>query len=95
MPYALPTQITLAQFERIDGLRNRARHDANSRSHIHGQPIRPLLTEVQHQSRLFDALIDAVGYANACEIEVLEEYADDLITACLTGRVETLDVEAV
>ena len=90
----LPTSITLAQFERIDGLRNRARYDANRRSHIHGQPLRPLLTEPQHQSRLFDALIETVGYSAACEIEVLEDFADDLITACLTGRVETLDAEA-
>ena len=94
MPNTLPTQITLAQFERIDGLRNRARYDANRRSHVHGQPMRPLHTEAQHQSRLFDALIETVGYANACDIEVLEDFADDLVTACLTGRVETLDVEA-
>jgi hypothetical protein len=94
MTYALPTQITLAQFERIDGLRNAARRDLNRRSHVHGQPILPLVNEAQHQSRLFDALIEVLGYSVACEIGVLEDYADDFITACLVGKIETLDVEA-
>ena len=90
----LPASITLAQFERIDGLRNAARRDLTRRSHIHGQPILPLANEAQHQSRLFDALIETLGYSVASKIDVLEDFADDLITACLVGRVETLDVEA-
>ena len=84
--------ITLQQFEQIDGLRNNARRDASPRSHITGQPIRPLLNEAQHQSRLFDALIAALGYSAASEIECLEEYADNLITDCLIGNVEVVDV---
>lgn len=87
-------QITLTQFERLDRLRNDARHDANRRSHIHGQPIRPLLNEAQHQSRLYDALIEVLGYEAATDIPCLEEYADNLITDCLIGRVDVLDVEA-
>lgn len=87
--------ISLQQFERIDGLRNAARRDANRRSHITGAPIRPLITEAQHESRLFDALIDLLGYQVACEIGDLEEYADSLITDCLIGKVEVLDLEAV
>lgn len=84
-------QITLTQFEQIDGLRNCARRDLNRRSHVHGQPLRPLLTEAQHQSRLFDALIAILGYGVASEIPDLEEYADTLITDCLIGKVAVLD----
>ena len=87
-------QLTLQQFERIDGLRDAARRDANRTDHRTGQPIRPLLNEAQHQSRLFDAIIDVLGYQAACEIENLEEYADSLITDCLAGAIEVLDEEA-
>lgn len=87
-------QITLSQFETIDGLRNAARRDDNRTSHITGQPVRPFLTEAQHQSRLFDALIDMLGYQSALDIEDLEVFADDLITCCLIGKIEVLDVEA-
>lgn len=87
--------ITLQQFEQIDGLRNAARRDLNRRCHITGQLIRPLITEAQHESRLFDALINLLGYRAACEIGDLEEYADSLITDCLIGKVEVLDREAV
>ena len=87
-------QITLAQFEKIDGLRDRARRDKNRRSHIHGQPIRPLLTEAQHQSSLFDALTEVLGYSVTSETLSLEEYADNLITDCLIGKVDVLDREA-
>jgi hypothetical protein len=87
-------QITLQQFEWIDGLRDKARRDVNRVSHITGQPVEPLLNEAQHQSRLFDALIDMLGYAVASEIPSLEEYADTLITDCLIGNVAVLDGEA-
>ena len=86
--------ITLQQFETIDGLRNAARRDANRTNHITGQPIRPLVTEAQHQSRLFDALIDLLGYQTANEIPDLEEYADNLIIDCLIGKVNVFDREA-
>ena len=86
--------ITLIQFEKIDGLRRAARYDATRRSHITGQPVRPLLNEAQHQSRLFDALIDILGYQAASGISNLEEYADNLITDCLIGKIAVLDEEA-
>lgn len=88
-------QITLSQFERIDGLRIAARCDENRRCHRTGQPIPPLATEAQHQSRLFDALIDLLGYRVANDLPSLEEYADNLITDCLLGKVDVLDAEAV
>lgn len=87
--------ITLSQFETIDGLRNAARRDATRVDHRTGQPLRPFATEAQHQSRLFDALIDLLGYGAACDILDLEEYADNLITDCLIGKVEVLDAECV
>jgi len=86
--------ITLRQFEQIDGLRDAARRDTNRLCHRTGQPIRPLLTEAQHQSRLFDALIAILGFQVANDIPSLEEYADNLITDCLLGKVDVLDVEA-
>ena len=90
--HTFPATISLEAFERIDGLRNAARYDANRRSHIHGQPLRPLLNEAQHESRLFGALVDILGFAAAIEIDDVSEYADGLITACLIGQVETADL---
>lgn len=86
--------ITLQQFERIDGLRNNARRDLSRRCHITGQPIRPALTEAQHESRLFDALISIFGFSFANEIVDLEVFADGFITDCLIGKVEVVDMEA-
>lgn len=86
--------ITLAQFERIDGIRRAMLRDMSAHSHITGQPIRPVLNDAQHENRLFDAIIDLIGYADACEIGDLGEYADSLITDCLTGKVDVLDGEA-
>jgi hypothetical protein len=80
-------QITLHHYEKIDGLRIAARRDANRRDHRTDQPIRPFLNEAQHESRLFDALIDLLGYQVANELPSLEEYADNIITDCLTGKV--------
>lgn len=86
--------ITLQQFEVLNGLRNRARADMDRRSYLTGQPIRPLLNAAQHQARLFDALIEALGYQAASEIDCLEDYADNLITDCLIGKVEVVDALA-
>jgi hypothetical protein len=77
----LPTSITLAQFEAIDGALNGTFRASD-------------MEAARAESRLFDALIDALGYSAASAIPSLTEYAADLVTACLTGRVETLDVEA-
>jgi hypothetical protein len=85
--------LTLTQFETLDGLRNYARTDANRVSHIHGQPIRALHTDAWHQSRLFDALIEVLGYQAASDIADIEAFADDLITDCLIGKVEVIDLQ--
>lgn len=88
-------QITLSQFERIDRLRRAARRDANPRDHRTGQPIRPMLNEAQHQSRLFDAMIDVLGYQAASDLPSLEDYADNLITQALLCQINVVDAEAV
>lgn len=77
-----PNHITLAQFERIDAALSATFYASDAEA-------------ARAESRLFDALVDALGYSVASEIASLTEYAADLVTACLTGRVETLDVEAV
>lgn len=74
----LPTSITLAQFEAIDGARS---------AMLRAQPR----DEARAESRLFTALIEALGYTTANDIPTLGEYADQLITACLTGAVDVED----
>ena len=81
MSYTFPTEITLAQFERIDGALSAAILASD-------------MEAARAESRLFDALIDALGYSVASEIPSLTGYAMELIAACLTGSIETLDVEA-
>ena len=97
MTNALPTQITLAQFETIDGLFN----DCLRRPLIEDVIAHPLASRDYLRTvfyvpewKLFDACVEAIGYAAASEYAGAVECAADLLTACLTGRVETLDVEA-
>jgi len=81
MPNTFPTQITLAQFERIDGALSAAFRASD-------------MEAARAESRLFDVLIDTLGYSVASEIPSLTGYAAELVAACLTGSIETLDVEA-
>lgn len=97
MTYTLPTQITLAQFERIDGLFN----DCLRRPQIEDVMAHPLASRDYVRTvffvpewKLFDACVEAIGYAAASAYASATECAADLLTACLLGRVETLDVEA-
>lgn len=91
-------QITLTQFERIDGIRSsmlRAERGLPaSVCTFPAQMVPAACNLARMESRLFDAIIDVVGYADACEIGDLGEYADSLITDCLIGKVEVCDVEA-
>jgi hypothetical protein len=77
----LPTSITLADFEAVD---------AAYGSLLRAAPEQ----EARMESRLFSALVGALGFMAAIDIDDVRAYAADLLTACLTGRVETLDVEA-
>ena len=97
MTDALPTQITLAQFEAIDSLFN----DCLRRPLIEDVIAHPLASQDYIRTvfyvpewKLFDACVDAIGYDAASEYASAVECAGDLLTACLLGRVETLDVEA-
>lgn len=77
----LPTTITLGQFEAIDGARS-----AMLRCLPH--------EEARAESRLFSALIGALGFNTANDIPDVGEYADELVAACLLGCVEVEDVHA-
>lgn len=74
-------QITLAQFEKIDGALQ------TFFAHEHGRYA------AVSESRLFDALIDLLGYPKANEIPSVSEYASQLVTGCLTGKIAVLDGE--
>ena len=92
-------QITLTQFERIDGIRSSMLHAERglpaSVCTFPAQMSRDVQNIARLESRLFDAIIDVVGYADACDIGDLGEYADSLVTDCLLGKVDVLDVEGV
>jgi len=97
MPNTFPTQITLAQFERIDGLFN----DCLRRPQIEDVMAHPYATRDYLRTvffapewKLFDACVDAIGYPAASAYTSATECAAELLTACLIGKVETLDVEA-
>ena len=80
MTQTLPPQISLAQFERIDALR--------------ADLYAATTTAARAESRLFDELIVVLGYQVANDIPDVGAYASELIIACLTGRVGTIDREA-
>ena len=74
-------QITLSQFEQIDGIRC-----AMLRSE--GLP-----DEARLEGRLFTALVDTFGFAAIKDVPSVGEYADELICDCLTGKRDILDDE--
>ena len=76
-----PTTISLAHFEAIDGAR---------RAQLLCQPQ----DEARAESRLFTALIEALGYTTANDIPDLGAYADELVTRCLLGSINVIDEEA-
>lgn len=91
-------QISLTQFEQIDGIRSQMlRADRGLPLSVVTFPRQAAPAAVnlaRLESRLFDAAIEMLGYADACEIADLGEWADSLITDCLIGKVSVLDAEA-
>lgn len=91
-------QISLTQFEQIDGIRSEMlRADRALPLSVVTFPRQAAPAAVnlaRLESRLFDAAIEMLGYADACEIADLGEWADSLITDCLIGKVAILDAEA-
>jgi hypothetical protein len=92
-----PSSITLAQFEVMDGLFN----DCLRRPQIEDVMAHPYATRDYLRTvfflpewKLFDACVEAIGHSAASAYASATECASDLLAACLTGRVETLDVEA-
>ena len=80
--------ITLQQFEAIDGL--------NSQIICMGDFMSLPIDQARHfvrlTNRLFDACIDAVGYDSARSFPSAEECAATIITGCLSGTIETVDL---
>ena len=82
-------QITLTQFEAIDGLLG---------SLLRMGPFETCADPrgyIATSNRLFDACVDAIGYVAADAFASAEECAADLIARGLLGTVEVIDVEAV
>jgi hypothetical protein len=69
----------LAHFEQIDTA-------LSALLRAEGEPI-----EARLESRLFGALVGALGFATANDIPVLKDYAVELVTAGLTGTLELED----
>lgn len=90
--------ITLHHFETIDGIRSQMlRADRALPLSVVTFPRQaaPVAVNVARlESRLFDAAIDLLGYADACEIADLGEWADCLVTDCLLGKIDIIDPEA-
>lgn len=90
-------QITLTQFEQIDGLFNAClrrpdieavmAHPLASRDYVRNVYFRP-------EWELTDACVDAIGLEAFEVFASATDCAAHLLTDCLTGKVEVLDVEA-
>lgn len=90
-------QITLCQFEQIDGLFNHClRRPALERVMAHPLASREYVNEVYFRPewKLLDACVEAVGldYANSFPSAI--DAAATILTDCLTGNLEVVDVEA-
>lgn len=70
--------ITLTQFEALD-----AAHQSFLRD-----------DSAKNESRLFTALIEAVGYQRAGAFPVVSEGASEIITGVMFGRIVVVDIEA-
>lgn len=74
--------ISLANFEALDEAFNYWRQSVETR------------LEARAESRLFGVLVDVFGFAAANEINNVVEYAAEVLTDCLIGKTEVIDVEA-
>ncbi len=81
-------QITLAQFEKIDGLFGDLTRMGDFM--LCDDPRLYITT----QNRLYGACVDALGKDEADKFESAEACAARLITHSLTGKIEVVDAEA-
>ncbi|MCB4863205.1 MULTISPECIES: hypothetical protein [Sphingobium] len=72
-------QITLAQFETIDGLLSSLHRMGDFETCADPRGY------IQTSNRLLDACIDAVGYDAACEFPSAEECAAVIVARCLSS----------
>ena len=80
MPYTFPTEITLAEFEDVDAAYGRL---------LRASPAK----EACMESRLFGALVRALGFMEANDIADVRDYAGHFVTRCLTGAIAVDDAE--
>lgn len=90
--------ITLQQFEQIDGLFNACRH----RPELEQVMAHPLASQdylrtvyFRPEWELLDACIDVLGHEAANAFPSTIECAAAILTECLLGTREVLDMEAV
>jgi hypothetical protein len=81
--------LTLSQFEKIDGL-----YSILSTMDDFGLCEDPRAV-IKLSNRLFDACVDAIGYAAVSEFSGAEECAATILSKCLTGARDCEDREAV
>lgn len=91
------SKITLQQFEQIDGLFNHCRH----RPELEAVSSHPLASADYIRSvyfrpewELMDACIEAIGYDAANDFPSAIDCAASILTDCLIGKVEVVDMEA-
>lgn len=89
--------ITLQQFEQIDGLFNACLYRPDlERVMAHPLASAEYLREVYHRPewKLFDACVEVIGLDAAQAFPSAIDCAAAILTDCLTGKVEVLDMEA-
>jgi hypothetical protein len=79
---------TLTQFEQIEGLFTQLTRMGDFEACADPRGY------IRISNRLFDACVDAIGYAAADAFASAEECAANILTDCWTGKVEVVDVEA-
>ena len=78
-------RITLIDFERIDGLLSQLLRMGTFETCADPRAY------IRTTNRLFDALVDALGYASADSWASAEECAADVVARALLGTIEIID----
>lgn len=90
-------QITLTQFEAINELFNACLHRVDlGRVISHPNATAEYIRNVYFRPewRLFDACVDVVGYDEVNSYASATECAAIILTDCMTGKIDVVDLEA-
>lgn len=85
----MTTTITLSQFERIDGLMSSLLRMGEFETCADPRGY------IATSNRLFDACVDAFGFAASDAYASALDWAAEIVAKALIGTLEVLDVEAV